>query len=106
MIKNLPGKAEDVDLISGSGRSPGVGNGNPLRYSCLRNPMKRGAWRATYSPLGHERVSYNLATKQQLKQKDGDDSALAWFHWSKEEAIQDHEAALQSWERRACGSSP
>jgi hypothetical protein len=76
VIKNLPAKAEDAGLISGSGRSPGVGNGNPLQYSCLRNPMKRGAWRATYSSWGHERVRYNLATKQQqLKQKDEDHPA-------------------------------
>ena len=34
-------------LISGSGRSPRKGNGNPLRYSCLENPMDRGAWQAT-----------------------------------------------------------
>ena len=33
--------------ISGSGRSPGGGNGNPLQYSCLGNPLDRGAWRAT-----------------------------------------------------------
>ena len=37
----------DLDLIPGSGRSPGEGNGNPLQYSCLENPMDRGAWRAT-----------------------------------------------------------
>ena len=40
-------KAGDPDLIPGSGRSPGEGNGNPLQYSCLENPMDRGAWRAT-----------------------------------------------------------
>ena len=34
----------DLNLISGSGRSPGEGNGNPLQYSCLENPMDRGAW--------------------------------------------------------------
>ena len=39
--------AEDLGLISGLGRSPGEGNGNPLQYSCLENPMDRGAWRAT-----------------------------------------------------------
>ena len=39
--------AEDLGLIPGSGRSPGEGNGNPLQYSCLENPMDRGAWRAT-----------------------------------------------------------
>ena len=37
----------DPGLIPGSGRSPGEGNGNPLQYSCLENPMDRGAWRAT-----------------------------------------------------------
>ena len=39
--------AGDLGLIPGSGRSPGEGNGNPLQYSCLENPMDRGAWRAT-----------------------------------------------------------
>ena len=50
VVKNLPAKAEDAGdkgLIPGSGRSSGVGNGNPLQYSCLWNPMDRGAWRAT-----------------------------------------------------------
>ena len=49
MVKNLPasaGDAEDMGLISGSGRPSGVGNGNPLQYSCLDNSMNRGAWRA------------------------------------------------------------
>ena len=36
--------AGDLGLIPGSGRSPGEGNGNPLQYSCLENPMDRGAW--------------------------------------------------------------
>ena len=40
------GDARDVGSISGSGRSPGVGNGNPLQYSCLENSMDRGDWRA------------------------------------------------------------
>ena len=39
--------AEDPGLIPGSGRSPAEGNSNPLQYSCLENPMDRGAWRAT-----------------------------------------------------------
>ena len=41
------GDARDVGSVPGLGRSPGVGNGNPLRHSCLENPMDRGAWRAT-----------------------------------------------------------
>ena len=36
--------AGDLGLIPGSGRSPGEGNGNPFQYSCLENPMNRGAW--------------------------------------------------------------
>ena len=39
--------AGDPGLVPGLGRSPGEGNGNPLQYSCLENPMDRGAWRAT-----------------------------------------------------------
>ena len=50
VVMNLPanaGDARDVDLIPGSGRSPGERNGSPLQYSCLENPLDRGAWRAT-----------------------------------------------------------
>ena len=47
MVKNLPANAEDVGLIPGLGRSTGGGNSNPLQYSCLGNPMDRGAWLAT-----------------------------------------------------------
>ena len=50
VIKNLParaGHAEDATFIPGSGRSSEGGNGNPLQYSCLENPMDRGAWWAT-----------------------------------------------------------
>ena len=53
MVKNLPanagiaGDAGDVSSIPGLGRSCGVGNGNPLQYSCLENSTDRGAWRAT-----------------------------------------------------------
>ena len=50
MVKNPPadaGDIRDVGSIPGSGRCPGEGNGNPLQYSCLENPMDREAWRAT-----------------------------------------------------------
>ena len=46
VIKNLPANAGDTGSIPGLGRSPGGGNGNPLQYSCLENPLDRGAWRA------------------------------------------------------------
>ena len=43
MLKYLPANAGDAYSIPGSGRSPGKGNGNPLQYACLNNPMDRGA---------------------------------------------------------------
>ena len=50
VVKNLPPNARDardVDLIPGSGRAPGVGNGNLFQYSCLKNSMDGRAWQAT-----------------------------------------------------------
>ena len=50
MVKNQPANAGDIrdaGSIPGSGRSLGGGNGNPLQYSCLENPMDRGTWWAT-----------------------------------------------------------
>ena len=50
MIKNPPANAGDIrdaGSIPGPGKSPGGGHGNPLQYSCLENPMDRGAWWAT-----------------------------------------------------------
>ena len=64
MVKNLPANDGDSSSIPGLGRSPGEGNGNPLQYSCLENPMDRGAWRA--SPWGRKRVGHDLVTKQQV----------------------------------------
>ena len=63
MVKNLPANAGDVGLIPGSESSPGGGNGNPLQYSCLENPMDRGAWWATVHGVA-KRVRYDLGTKQ------------------------------------------
>ena len=47
VVKNPPVNAGDAGLIPGSGRSPEGGKSNPHQYSCLENPMDRGAWRAT-----------------------------------------------------------
>ena len=50
VVKNLPANARDLkdaSLILGSGRFPGVGNGNPLQYSCLEDSMERRVWQAT-----------------------------------------------------------
>ena len=60
VVKNLPANAGDIrDMgsIPGSGRSPGGGHGNPLQYSCLEDPMDRGAWWVTVHGL--QRVGHN-----------------------------------------------
>ena len=44
VVKNPPVNAGDTGLIPGLGKSPGVGNGNPLQYSCLGNPIDSRAW--------------------------------------------------------------
>ena len=54
--------AGDLGSILGSGRSPGEQNGNTLQYSCLENPMDRGAWWATVH--GSQRVRHDLMTRQ------------------------------------------
>ena len=59
-VKNPPANAGDAGSIPGSGRSPAGGNGNPLQYSCLENPMDRGAWRATVRKARHEWPQYSL----------------------------------------------
>ena len=66
MVKNLPANAgdlRDVGSISGSGRSPGEGNDNPLQYSCRVNPMDRGAWRAAVHGVT-KRVGHDLLTER------------------------------------------
>ena len=59
MVKNLPtsaGDKKDKGLIPGSGRSPGGGHGNLLQYSCLENPVDRGAWWATVHSVSKSRT--------------------------------------------------
>ena len=53
MLKNLPASAEDLDSVSGLGRSPGGEHGNPLQYSCLENPHGQRSL-AAYSSWGHK----------------------------------------------------
>ena len=67
MVKTLPANSGDEGLIPGSERYLGEGNGSPLQYSCLGNPMDRGAWWAIVQRVA-KRVGQDLATKQkQLK---------------------------------------
>ena len=62
VVKNPPANAgdlRDLGLISGSGRSPGAGHGNPLQYSCLENILDTGAWWA--QTIGLQRVGHILS---------------------------------------------
>ena len=56
VVKNPPANAGHTGSIPGSGRSPGAGHGNPFQYSCLENPMDRGAWQATVQGVAYSRI--------------------------------------------------
>ena len=59
MVKNPPanaGNTGDAGLITGLERSPGGGNGNPLQYSCMKNPMDKGAWWSTVRGVAKRRT--------------------------------------------------
>ena len=59
VVKILPASAEDardVGSVPGSGGSPAGGHGNPLQYSCLENPMDRGAWQTTVHGVAKSRI--------------------------------------------------
>ena len=64
MIKDTPvnaGDSRDVGSIPGLGRSPGLGNGNPLQYSCQENSMDRGAWWATVHEVAESDMTEQLS---------------------------------------------
>ena len=63
VVKNLPANVGDEGSVLRWGRYPGVGNGNPLQYSSLGNPMDGGAWQATVHEI--VKVRHHLATKRQ-----------------------------------------
>ena len=58
VVKNSPANTGDAGLIPGLGRSPGEGNGNPLQYYSLGNPMDRGGWRAIVLGVTKESKSF------------------------------------------------
>ena len=64
-------QARDTSSIPGSGRPPGERNGNPLQYSCLENPMDRGAWQATVHRVAKSQTRLTwLSTHAHMSQKD------------------------------------
>ena len=66
VVKNPPANAGDLGLIPGWGRSPGEGNGNPLQYSCLENPMDGGAWWATVHGVAKSQIRLSDLTNLTL----------------------------------------
>ena len=64
LLGNMPANAGDTSLTPALGRSPGEGNGNPLQYSCLENPMDRRPWWATVHGVATQ-PRHNLVTEQQ-----------------------------------------
>ena len=71
MVKNSPADTRDARSIPKSRRSPGGGNGNPLQYSCLENPMDRGAWWA---------IVHGAAESQtQLSNSTWKYKGISWF---------------------------
>ena len=79
MVKNTLATTDvrDTDLIPGSGRSLAEGNGNPLQYCCLENPMDRGAWQAMN--IGSQRGSTCTSKIQRYKCEEKQTSPCYWL---------------------------
>ena len=74
--------AGEVSSIPGSGRSPEGGHGNPLQYSCLENPVDRGAWWATVQGAAKSRTRLSTRSSSSLSQSPhGRKSGLQQVHW-------------------------
>ena len=70
MVKNPPvnaGDTGDTSSIPGSGRSPGGDSGNPLQYSCLENPMDRGAWFYISYDCDHAKIIFTSLLGEEVK---------------------------------------
>ena len=80
MVKNMPANArdtEDAGSIPGSGRSPGAGNGNPIQYSCLENPMDIGAWLTTVHNVAESQTRLSAHTHTYTHMEQGASQTVA-----------------------------
>ena len=75
-VNSLPAKARDLDSIPGLGISLGDGNGDPLQYSCLENPMDREAWQATVHGVTKSRTRLRLTLSLSLNKCSNYDEAM------------------------------
>ena len=71
VVENLPANTGDTGSVPGLGRSPGGGNGNPLQYSCLENPMGRGAWQATVHGISESNTTDHVCKNTCAKATEG-----------------------------------
>ena len=79
-MKNLPanaGDSRDMDLVPGSGRSPGKGNGNPLQYSCPEKSMDRGAWRVAVHGVAQSQAQLSTQTAKNTLADNKDSRELS-----------------------------
>ena len=70
VVKNPPADAGDTGSIPGSGRSLGGGNGSPLQYSCLENPMDRGGWWATVHEVAKSRTQLSTQHTNTIRKRN------------------------------------
>ena len=73
VVKNPPvhvGDTRDGGSIPGLGRSPEVGNGNPLHYSCLENSMDRGAWQSSVHGAAKSQIWLNTSITDEILAKE------------------------------------
>ena len=96
-VKNPPGNVGEPGSVPGLARSPGEGNGNPLQYSCLENPMDRRAWRTTVHGVAESDMTKRLSLHAYRKcsgennpklvknkgfhNKEQSDQKRSWFTW-------------------------
>ena len=93
-VKNPPinaGNARDAGSISGSGRSPTKGPGNPLQYSCLENPKYRGAWPATVHQVAKSQTRLNQCSMHTLRRE----------RWHSSRAVEHHQTFSGQTEEKA-----